>query len=275
VFQAQQVRRPSSDVFAELGRMKTAGYRKLIFFVDDNITSNLGEAKAFFRELKRSNVRWVSQMSINAAHDEEFLKLIKDSGCMGVLIGFESLQRDNLKAMGKGFNLMQGGYENALANLRRHGIRLYATFVFGYDADTVESIADTVAFAKRHRFYIAAFNHLTPFPGTPLYTRLQEAGRLLYDAWWLDPDYSYNRLPFQPHGMSADELQRQCLAARASFYSWPSILQRMMDPVNRSDGFMLRNFLPINAMLRADVGARDYYPLGDEAWEGQYLEACR
>ncbi len=75
--------------------------------------------------------------------------------------------------MNKSFNTMRGGYEAALANLRRHRLRLYATFIFGYDADTAESFAHATEFAKAHSFYIAAFNHLTPFPGTPLYTRLE------------------------------------------------------------------------------------------------------
>ena len=67
--------------------------------------------------------------------------------------------------MNKSFNTMRGGYEAALANLRRHGIRLYGTFIFGYDDDTPDSFAATVDFAEAHGFYIAAFNHLTPFPG--------------------------------------------------------------------------------------------------------------
>src|SRR5690606_30461036 len=121
---------------------------------------------------------WVSQASINAAHDEEFLELIAASGCQGVLIGFESLNPENLRRMNKGFNLMRGGFEQALANLRRHRIRLYITFVFGYDEDTTESFARTVEFAQANRFYIASFNHLTPFPGTPLYRRLADEGRL-------------------------------------------------------------------------------------------------
>ena len=110
--------------------------KPLIFFVDDNITSNMDQAKAFFRELTKLKIRWVSQASINAAHDEDFLQLISASGCQGVLIGFESLNPDNLKKMNKGFNTMQGGYEKALANLRKHNIRLYITFIFGYDEDT-------------------------------------------------------------------------------------------------------------------------------------------
>src|SRR5207249_4519740 len=119
-------------------------------------------------------------------HDEDFLDLLSRSGCQGVLIGFESLNPENLQAMNKSFNTMRGGYERALLNLRRFGIRLYGTFLFGYDADTAASFPETVRFARAHGFYIAAFNHLTPFPGTPLYGKLQAEGRLLYDAWWLD-----------------------------------------------------------------------------------------
>ena len=78
--------------------------------------------------------------------------------------------------MRKCFNLMNGGYEKALANLRRYGIRLYVTFILGYDEDNGDTTDETLAFAKRHNFYIVAFNHLTPFPGTPLYERLKAEG---------------------------------------------------------------------------------------------------
>jgi radical SAM superfamily enzyme YgiQ (UPF0313 family) len=130
-----------------------------------------------------------------------------------------------------------------------------------------------VEFANAHALYIAAFNHLTPFPGTPLYARLQREGRLLYEKWWLDERYSYNRIPFQPHGMTPEALQRHCLAARKKFYSWPGIFRRGLDRVNRSDGFMWRNFYLINALHRNDVSLRDHYPLGDESWQGTFLNA--
>ena len=115
---------------------------------------------------------------------------------MGVLIGFESLNPENLKDMNKSFNSMRGGFARALKNLRRHRIRVYGTFIFGYDRDTHESFGETVRFAKENSMYIAAFNHLTPFPGTPLYRRLEASGRLLYEAWWLDDRYRYNNIPF-------------------------------------------------------------------------------
>ena len=271
VFKASQTRRPIDRILAEIEQLKAE--RKLFFFVDDNITSNMAQAKEFFRALIPLKIRWVSQSSINAAHDEEFLHLLAQSGCQGVLIGFESLNTENLKDMNKAFNTMRGGFEQALKNLRRHRIRVYGTFIFGCDRDTQESFSSTVRFAKDHGLYIAAFNHLTPFPGTPLYKRLQEEGRLLYDRWWLDERYSYNKIPFRPRGMEPDELQRNCLNARRDFYSWRSIAARGFDKVNRANWFMWRNFYLINALHRNDVSLRDHYPLGDETWQGPFLNA--
>jgi radical SAM superfamily enzyme YgiQ (UPF0313 family) len=270
VFAASQTRRPVDEILAEVRRVSRTS--RLLFFVDDNITSNLPQAKEFLRELAKLKVRWVSQSSINAAHDDEFLDLLARSGCMGVLIGFESLNPQTLKSMNKGFNLAHGGPPAAVAKLRAKRIRVYATFVFGYDEDTADTFPATVRFARESGFYIAAFNHLTPFPGTPLYRRLEAEGRLLYPKWWLDGRYRYNRIPFQPRGMAPEQLQRACLDARRQFYSWPSILRRGADRVNRANGFMWRNFFLINALHRADVSQRDGYPLGDE---GHHVELLR
>ena len=281
VFGASQTRRPAEDILAEIRRVRDEFGRKLFFFVDDNITSNLEEAKSFFRELAALKIRWVSQSSINAAHDEEFLRLLRDSGCMGVLIGFESVDEQNLRSMNKRFNTMRGGgkgqalpaFEVALANLRRHGIRVYGTFIFGYDRDTPDTFDRTVRFAQDQGLYIAAFNHLTPFPGTPLYERLREQGRLRFERWWLDEQYRYNTLPFTPAGMPPEEIQRCCIEARRRFYSWPSILKRSIRGANRTNAFMFRNFFLINALHLADVSARDGFPLGDPTFAGPLLKA--
>ncbi len=266
-FNSTQTRRPIDHILDEVQKTKKRG--SFYFFVDDNITSNFEDAKELYRQLAKCKIRWVSQASINAAHDEEFLDLISRSGCEGLLIGFESLERETLRLMKKKFNTMGGGYEVALEKLRRYKIRLYSTFIFGYDRDTEKTFDATVEFANRHRFYMAAFNHLTPFPGTPLYERLKEKGQLLYDAWWLDPSYSYNKIPFKPELLEPEELQRLCIKARANFYSVPSILRRFADPVNRSNAFMARHYPLINWMMRREVYQRHDLPLGDEGWTGK------
>ena len=271
-FKSTQTRRPVEDILTEIKQLN----KPLYFFVDDNITSNMKQAKKFFRALTDLNIRWVSQASINAAHDEEFLELIKASGCQGLLIGFESLNPANLAKMNKSFNTMKGGYEKALANLRKYGIRLYVTFILGYDEDDESTIRKTVEFANRHKFFLVAFNHLTPFPGTPLYHRLQKEGRLRFENWWLDPNYRYGMVPFESTGLGHERIQELCFEARRRYYSLGSIFWRSLDrQVNASNLFMWFQFFFINGLMRAEVRQRKGYPLGDECDLAPLLEVRR
>jgi radical SAM superfamily enzyme YgiQ (UPF0313 family) len=268
-FKRRARHRPIDAIVADLIALKDDA--RLFFFVDDNFAADIAFAHDLAEAIAPLGIRWVTQMSINAAHDEALLAKLVRAGCVGVLIGFESLDEAVLRSMRKTFNTMKGGYAVALGNLRRHGIRVYGTFVFGYGETRREAFAEAAEFAIEHRFYIAAFNHLTPFPGTPLYRRLQSEGRLLYERWWLDERYRYNDLPFRPEGAAPDDVRRGCLSARRAFYGWRSIATRLVDRVNRADAVMFRNFLPINIMHRAELSTRDRFPLGDPAWRGTLL----
>ena len=270
-FDATHNHRPVDYVLREIERVRRRG--QLLFLIDDNITSSIEQAKDLMRALIPLKIRWVSQSAINVAYDEEALELMKRSGCQGMLVGFESLEPTNLTQMNKGFNLMHGGPTKALANFRRHGIRIYGTFIFGYDNDTPQTFETTVAFAKEQKLAIAAFNHITPFPGTPLYERMKAEGRLMYEAWWLDERYRYNMIPFRPKNMSPEDLADRCVEARRSFYSWGSILQRANQAVNWRSPWMMLNFLIINAMHQRDVEGRNGLPLGDDNWHGEVLKA--
>lgn len=259
--------RPVDAVLAELAQIRHRN--RLLFFVDDNFAGDLKSGKALLPALRDLKLRWITQMSIDAAHDEPFLEELAAAGCRGVLIGFESLDEANLALMHKRFNRMRGGYEAALANLRRHNIRVYGTFVFGYEHDTEDSFDTAVDFALAQGMYIAAFNHLTPFPGTALYERLRREGRLRYEAWWCDARYRYNELPFVPRQMTPQQVAAGCLRARRRFYSWASVLRRA--PANWGDAFMFRNYFGINALHRTELERRSGFPLGDERRRDQPL----
>ncbi len=271
-FQRTARHRPIDAIVAEIASLRRE--KSLFFFVDDNFAADIAFARELAEALTPLGIRWVTQMSINAAHDESFLAALAASGCSGVLIGFESLDPNVLRNMRKHLNTMRGGFAAALANLRRHRIRVYGTFVFGYDGERTDAFDEAAAFAMDHNFYLAAFNHLTPFPGTPLFARLAREGRLLYERWWLDERYGYNGIPFQPKTMDPDDVREGCLRARRAFYAWRSMLRRGFDPVNRADGFMFRNFFVINGMHRAEVAKRDHFPLGDPTWNGPLLKAA-
>jgi radical SAM superfamily enzyme YgiQ (UPF0313 family) len=263
-------RRPIGALVDELRVLKDG--TKMFFFVDDNFAAEIGSTGEFADAIAPLEIRWITQISINAAHDEALLARLARAGCAGVLIGFESLDEAVLRQMRKNFNRMKGGYRDALANLRRANIRVYGTFVFGYGETPPEGYVEAAEFAIEHGFYIAAFNHLTPFPGTPLYRRLQQEGRLIYEAWWLDPRYRYNDLPFRPEHGSPASVREGCLTARRQFYGIKSILRRFADPLNRGESVLARNFLPINWLHRSELSLRDGFPLGDPAWRGEMIE---
>lgn len=271
-FGRQAARRDLDEVVAELKALSSR--HRLFFFVDDNFAAEPPRAKEFMRAIRPLGLRWITQLTIEAARDEEFVALARASGCRGVLIGFESLDPTTLRAMGKTVNTRAEGFAPALDTLRRHGMGVYGTFTFGHDGDTARSLDDAVEFAIGHGFTLAAFNHLTPFPGTPLYAELERQGRLRYDAWWLDPGYRYNEVPFHPAGLDHAELRRLCLAARRRFYGLGSIGRRYGAVLARRDGFMLRHHLPVNLMHRWEIDRRDGFPLGDEGWTGQLLEVA-
>jgi len=265
--------RPVGQIVQEIRNIRNRS--KLIFFVNDNIVSDRADARELLEALIPLKIRWVSQASINTAMDPEFLQLLKASGCQGLLIGFESMNPDNLRQMGKGVNLAQGDFEQAMVNLRKYGIRVYGTFVFGYDNDTPESFDRAYDFAVRHGLYLCGFNHLVPMPGTPLYQRLEKEGRLLHDAWWLDDAYTYNTVPFRPARMTPEEVRKCCLQARRRFYSLPVTLRRAFHPSNRSDWMFFKAFFALNLLHRAEINKRDALPLGDHNYRGPLLEAAQ
>lgn len=210
----------------------TSQNRKVIFFVDDNIVSDFALAKALFRELIPLKIRWVSQASINMTQDKELMDLMAQSGCLGHVVGFESIDQSNLHLMKKNQNLLGGfeSYQPQLEILRDYGLQTWAAFTVGHDCDTPESIERTLEFALKNKFTFAAFNILMPYPGTPLYKQLESEKRLLFDGkWWLHPDYRFNHAAFLPKHMSPEKLTELTYHMRRAFNSPASIFQRAFD----------------------------------------------
>ncbi len=232
------------------------------FLVDDNLMADISHAKALFRAMEPLKIKWAGQGTLTMARDPKLLKLMKKSGCELILIGFESLEAPNLKQMNKSFNVALGERDELVQRIHDAGIGIYATFVFGYDNDTPATIDQTVAFAKKHRFYTAAFNHLLPFPGTPLYQRLQNQDRLLYDKWWLAEDYQYGQLSFKPKCMTPEEVSQLCRQARKEFASLPSVLKRGMHSMQRSNPLMWGLFWAMNIRLGEEVDKKMNVPIG-------------
>lgn len=254
-------RRPIQDIVDEIKSLK----QKNVFLVDDNITANVTAAKELFRALKPLKIKWISQSTVNIAHDDELLKLMVDAGCVGLLIGFESLSPENLKLMNKSWNISLQDYHSALKKIRNHGLVLYGAFIFGYDYDSEKTFNDVLKFAIQEKFFIAAFNYIMPFPKTPLYKRFEEEGMLVYDKWWLSEQYHFGDVAFKPKSMTTKELEDRIHNIRKKFYSFPAMMRRMEYEANCKNIFNLALFYSLNLSLRKEIYQKRGLPLGDDS----------
>lgn len=252
--------RPLEDVLSEV-QNATHG---MIFFVDDNIASNKERAQSLFRSLVPLKKRWVSQISTTHLEDEDFVRLMAQSGCLGVLIGFESFNPANLRKLNKSWNTGEEKYEKVVRTLTRHGILVYGTFMFGNDGDTRESFDHALSFALRNNLFLAAFNHVTPFPGTGLYDRL--APKLKYTKWWRDGACAFAQVVFRPQGLSPEELEEFCYIYKKKFYSFPMLLRRAwgLRRILCARLPMFWRFFSFNLLSRQDATRRRGFSIGKD-----------
>ena len=252
--------RPLEDVIFEVKNAK----HKTIFFIDDNIGSDIKRAKELFKALIPYKIKWISQIATDCLEDDELVELMEKSGCLGILIGFESFNPTTLKQMNKSWNTGVEKYERILKKLTKHNIFVYGTFIFGYDEDTEETCKATFDFAMKNNLILAAFNHLMPFPGTPLYDTLKS--RMLYDKWWLKENCCFSDVVFKPKNFTPERLSELCYMYKKKFYSFPSMLKRAWGLRNCfiSHWTMLFLFFKYNIMSDIDTTKRRGYAIGKE-----------
>lgn len=214
-----QFQKPVDHVIADIRRV---GARKILF-VDLNLVSDRAYARDLFSALIPLKLRWFGLATSLIGRDPELMELMARSGCTGLLIGFESVSSAGLGALRKRFN-DPAQYAGLIGDLHRLGISIQGCFVFGNDEDTLDTFDATVDFVLETRIDLPRFALLTPFPATPLHTRLAGEGRILTRDWEL---YDGQHVVFQPKTMSVAELQAGHERAWRRAYSYPAILSRL------------------------------------------------
>jgi radical SAM superfamily enzyme YgiQ (UPF0313 family) len=152
-------------------------------------------------------VRWFAETDVSVSQDAELLRLMRESGCTQVLIGFESpveerLRGLELRADWKRRQLPR--YAEAIRTIQDHGITVNGCFVLGLDGDGPEVFDRVFSFVEETGLYEVQVTIQTAFPGTPLYARLKREGRIIEDGRW-DKCTLFD-VNFRPAGMSAEEL---------------------------------------------------------------------
>lgn len=217
------LKREIQEVIRDIKRIKELGYKKFLL-LDDNILSDKIYLNELCREIKKLKMQWLSQCSIKIADDPETLKMVRDSGCISLSFGIESISQKSLDSMQKSWAKVDK-YSEQIKRITDIGIDVSTEMVIGADGDTIDSIRNTASFIVENKIVVPRFYILTPIPGTVFFDEMKKAERIINNDI-----YSYNgtEAVHMPLNMSPQELTNEYWSLYKKVFSFSAVLKRTL-----------------------------------------------
>jgi radical SAM superfamily enzyme YgiQ (UPF0313 family) len=214
--------RPIENIVAEIKALPEGCWVELHA---DHLAANRDYSLELFKALKPLGVNWVGESTILMVDDDELLQAASESGCKQLLIGIETPSQAALNDAGKEF-VAPDQIRDKIRRFHEFGIEVTSSMIFGFDSHTPEIFQETLDFCRHVEIDEVEAVLLIPFPGTPLYQRLKDEGRILDDNW---ANYDGSNVVFQPKKMTVEELNE------GSDWFWREI-QKPVVQKNSPDG---------------------------------------
>jgi radical SAM superfamily enzyme YgiQ (UPF0313 family) len=212
--------RPIDEVINEIKHIS----QKIIMFYDLSLTINPSYTKELFSKMKPLNKRFFCNGNVDVlSKDTELISLSKEAGCIGWLIGFESVSQETMNQVGKKSNKVSE-YQKVVKDIHNHHMVVIGDFMFGFDSDTPAVFSKTLSVIHRLGIDVADFSILTPFPGTPMFDKFEKENRILTHDW---TKYNMHSVVFQPKQMTPDELKSGVKYLYQQFYQPISSVKRI------------------------------------------------
>ena len=154
---------------------KTFPQIKELFFDDDTLTEYRDRTHELARGLKSFGLSWGCNSKANV--DYETLKVMRDSGCRVMVVGYESGNQTILNNVKKGIRVDQA--EKFTRDAHQLGMTIHGTFIVGLPGETSETIDETISFASRLNIETLQVSLASPYPGTHFYEYARENGYLV------------------------------------------------------------------------------------------------
>jgi radical SAM superfamily enzyme YgiQ (UPF0313 family) len=218
---SKYILRPIDNIINEIKNLP----QKFIIFYDPSMTTKPEEIKKIFKEMKGLGKRFIASGNIDIlGDDEEFLKLSREAGCISWLVGFESVSQKTIDTLRKKTNNVKF-YENAINKIHKYNMTVQGSFVFGFDTDEPGIFNETLECLKKWEIDVIDLSLIVPFPGTPLFERLEKEKRILTYDW---TKYTGGNVIFKPKNMTKDELQNGFNKLVKEIYSRKMMMKRIL-----------------------------------------------
>jgi radical SAM superfamily enzyme YgiQ (UPF0313 family) len=192
------------QVADEIAMIKTLVEDPFISFADENMLADKKWSKELARALIPLGIKWEAYCDISAADDEEMLELLKESGCVELIIGFETISEKNMQIVDPWKSKQIKRYPEAIRIIQSHDIGILACFVVGFDHDDKSTFGNLRDFLIENPVFELDIAVLTPMPGTRLHRRLKQENRLYPEKW---DDYTWFHINFEPAGLKPGEIK--------------------------------------------------------------------
>jgi len=234
-------KRPISEVIEEIKKIP----QKTLMFYDTSLTIDPTYTKELFSQMKGLHKKFFCNGNADVlAKDKDLVRLSKKAGCIAWLVGFESLCQDTLDSIGKKTNKVTE-YAQTIENIHKNHMAVIGDFMFGFDSDTPEVFETTLKAMKELKIDVADFSILTPFPGTPLFTKLDAEKRIQTKDWKY---YNMGHVVFSPKQMTPEELLQGVRLMYTEFY-------RPLYTIKRIAQNLTRGFYPFFVVVARNVVA--------------------
>lgn len=218
--------RPIENVIGEIRDLP----QKYLWLCDPSLTTKPNYTKAFFRQIKDFNKKLVKcNGNVNIlAKDDEFLRLASDAGCLEWLVGFDSISQMSINQVGKKTNKIKE-YRRVVKKIHDYGMMVMGSLIFGFDTDTLDIFDKSYDFINEIGIDVIPINILTPYPGTPLFKKLNAEGRILTKDW---SKYTTREVVFQPKNMTPDELMENTIRLHQKLHKTSHCMSRIIGSIN-------------------------------------------
>jgi radical SAM superfamily enzyme YgiQ (UPF0313 family) len=186
----------------DIVRQVEADGQPFFVFVDNNLGARPDYLRELCRALRPIGKIWSAAVTLDVTDDPSLVREMARAGCMGVFVGFETLNDGNL-ARARKRTPRADDYGRRVRILHDHGIQVNGSFVVGFDDDDRDTFGALAQWIEAHRLACATFHILTPYPGTPLFQQLEAEGRILHRDWGR---YDTTHVVFRPKRLTPEEL---------------------------------------------------------------------
>lgn len=247
--------KPVEQVIEEVKAWHARGVMQ-VFFADDNFVGHRAYAKDLLRALAAWNARqrrplaFYTQCSIDMARDDELLGLLRDANFISVFIGIESPRKESLHETKKTQNERLDLVE-AIHKIQSHNLFISAGMIVGFDSDDPSIFEEQYQFLQKAQIPFVMLSVLLAVPKTPLFKRLEAAGRLVRPDAGSDHQARYlgtaGGTNFHPLHMTREELKSGQMALYQRLYEPEAFAARLLGNLSRFDKV---NFRPEPPNLR-------------------------